>query len=304
MSRWMQMEVFVHTAEQGGLNRAAETLDISTSAASRHLAALERRLGARLFQRTTRQLSMTEAGHHYYQHAREALQQLKEAEASVREMVLRPTGLLRIGASLSFCLEHISPLLPAFMARYPALNVELVVSNRYYDIIENGIDVAIRTRRIENDSSITIRRLARTRRLLAASPGYLERYGMPEHPDALARHRMLIYTLADTPETMMFTNGQDTAQVTVRPVFKSNDGQLIRRAAIDGIGILVQPTYIIHNDLCAGRLRRGLDDWALPQLKINFAFPTRTHLPAKVRVFIDFLAEDFQIKGYDRLWTV
>jgi len=119
----------------------------------------------------------------------------------VREMVLRPTGLLRIGASLSFCLEHISPLLPAFMARYPALNVELVASNRYYDLIENGIDVAIRTRRIENDSSITIRRLAETRRLLAASPDYLACHGIPDHPDALARHRMLIYTLADTPET-------------------------------------------------------------------------------------------------------
>jgi len=304
MSRWMQMEVFIQTAEQGGLNRAAEALGISTSAASRHLAALERRLGARLFQRTTRHLSMTEAGHHYWQHAREALQQLKEAEASVREMVLRPTGLLRIGASLSFCLEHISPLLPAFMARYPALNVELVASNRYYDLIENGIDVAIRTRRIENDSSITIRRLAQTRRLLAASPEYLARHGIPDHPDALARHRVLIYTLADTPETLRFSKGNQTVQVTVRPVFKSNDGQLIRRAAIDGIGILVQPTYIIHKDLCAGRLLRVLDDWDLPHLNVNLAFPTRTHLPAKVRVFIDFLAEDFRAREYDRIWML
>jgi len=304
MGRWTEVEVFIQTADLGALSRAAEALDISTSAASRYLASLERRLGARLFQRTTRSLGLTEAGQRYYSYAREALQQIKEAEASVREVVLRPTGLLRISASLSFCLNHISPLLPAFMERYPDLTVDLAVSNRYYDIIENGVDVAIRTRRIENDSSITIRRLAQTRRLLAASPAYIARYGMPVHPNELVHHRMLVYTLADTPEILNFSRNTERATVTIKPLLQTNDGQIVRTAAIDDLGILMQPTYIIHKDLEAGRLVRVLDDWDLPHLKINLAFPTRVHLPAKVRVFIDFLSEDFRAKDYDRIWRL
>jgi len=304
VGRWKEVEVFLQTADLGALSRAAETLDISTSAASRHLASLERRLGARLFQRTTRSLGLTEAGQRYYGYAREALQQIKEAEASVREVVLRPSGLLRVSASLSFCLNHISPLLPAFLARYPDLTVDLVASNRYYDIIENGVDVAIRTRRVENDSSITIRRIAQTRRLLAASPAYIARYGMPTHPRELVRHQMLVYTLADTPETLNFSRNAEHATVTIKPLLQANDGQIIRVAAMDGLGILMQPTYIIHADLQAGRLVRVLDDWDLPQLKINLAFPTRVHLPAKVRVFIDCLSEDFRAKGYDRIWRL
>jgi DNA-binding transcriptional LysR family regulator len=275
MDRWNEVEVFVHAAELGSLTRAAEQLDISTSAASRHLLALEERLDARLVHRTTRRLHLTEAGEQFFLRARDLLAGMKEAEASVSETAINPTGTLRVTASLSFCLRHLAPLIPEFTRQYPNISVDLVAANRYYDLIDNGIDIAIRTRQFEADSSITIRKLAETRRLLAASPSYLERNGEPQTPADLSRHKFLLYTLADKPyEFRLRKNGLEEV-VPVRPLLSANDGQIIRAAALDGLGILAQPTYIIHDDLRAGRLVRVLDDWDLPRLTMNIAFPTR-----------------------------
>jgi DNA-binding transcriptional LysR family regulator len=229
---------------------------------------------------------------------------MKEAEASISEAARNPIGLLRIQASLSFCLLHLTPLIPEFTERYPRIRLEIVAANRYLDIIENGIDVAVRTRRVEADSQITIRRLAQTRRLLAATPRYLERHGTPEHPEDLGRHRLLLYTLADNWNELRFRRGAETITVPVNGVLNANDGQLIRAAALDGLGILAQPTYIIHGDLAAGRLVRVLDDWDLPRLTMNIAYRTRAFLPAKTRLFIDFLVEDFRRHEFERLWTM
>ena len=264
---------------------------------------LEERLNIRLVHRTTRQLSLTGEGEIFCERCRDILGSMKEAEASVSEAARNPTGLLRVQASLSFCLLHLTPLIPAFTERYPRIRIEIVAANRYHDIIENGIDVAVRTRRVEADTQITIRRLAQTRRLLAASPDYLERHGTPEHPEDLARHRLILYTLADNWNELRFRKGTETITVPVNGALNANDGQLIRSAALDGLGILAQPTYIIHEDLAAGRLVRVLDDWDLPRLTMNIAYPTKAFLPAKTRLFIDFLVEDFRRHDYERLWT-
>ena len=176
-------------------------------------------------------------------------------------------------------------------------------SNRYYDIIENGLDLAIRTRRVEADSSITIRRLGETRRLLAASPEYLAERGVPEHPRELIDHDLILYTLADNWNEFSFRREDDEVVVKVEGAIVANDGQLICQAARDGLGILTQPTYIIQDDLDAGRLVRILDDWDLPRLTMNAAYPSKSFIPVRTRLFIDFLVERFRLNDFESRWT-
>lgn len=303
MDRWTEIELFVQVAETGSLSRAAEALDLSNAAASRHLSALEDRLGARLVERNTRRLYLTDTGREFYNRARTIVADLRDAESAVNATALNPTGTLRITASLSFAMHHIAPLLKDYTLRYPNVQVHLEAANRYMDIIDNNIDVAIRTRESEPDSNITIRRMAETRRIMAASPGYLARHGTPGTLEDLPRHKLLIYTYANNPGELRFSKDERTCTVTVKGLLESNDGQILRAAALDGMGILVQPTYILYEDIVAGRLVPVLDDWDLPRLNINLAYPSRKHLSAKVRTFIDFMAEHFERMGYERKWT-
>jgi DNA-binding transcriptional LysR family regulator len=303
VDRWTEIELFVQVAESGSLSRAAEALALSNAAASRHLAALEARLGARLVERNTRRLYLTETGREFFGRARNILADLKDAEETVNAAALNPTGTLRVTASLSFSVQHVAPLLPEYTRRYPNVSVHVEVANRYFDIIDNNIDVAIRTREFEPDSNVSIRRLGETRRILAASPEYLRSHGRPRELADLQRHQMLIYTHANNPHELRFTRGDEQRVVTVRSLLESNDGQVLRAAALAGMGILVQPTYILHDDLVAGRLVAVLDDWDLPRLTINLAYPSRKHLSAKVRSFIDFMAEHFERMDHTRKWT-
>jgi DNA-binding transcriptional LysR family regulator len=303
MDRWTEIELFVQVAETGSLSRAAEALDLSNAAASRHLSALESRLGARLVERNTRRLYLTDTGQAFFSRAKGILVDLKDAESAVNATALNPTGVLRITASLSFSLHHVAPLLRDYTEAYPNVTVHLEAANRYLDIIDNNIDVAIRTREMEPDSNITIRRLAETRRVLAASPGYFAQHGVPKTLDDLQHHKMLIYTHANNPDELRFTKDGETATITVKGVLDANDGQILRVAALDGLGILVQPSYIVYDDIAAGRLVPVLDDWDLPRLTINLAYPSRKHLSAKVRTFIDFMAAHFLKMDYERKWT-
>ncbi|MCE3272018.1 MAG: bacterial regulatory helix-turn-helix, lysR family protein [Ramlibacter sp.] len=200
-------------------------------------------------------------------------------------------------------MQHIAPLLPEYTRRYPNVTVHVETANRYLDLIDNNIDVAIRTREFEPDSNITIRRLAETRRILAASPGYLGRSGPPRALADLARHALLVYTYANNPHELRFTRDGETTSVAIKGVLESNDGQVLRAAALEGLGILVQPTYILYDDIVAGRLVPVLDAWDLPRLTVNLAYPSRKHLSAKVRTFIDFIAEHFDRMEYERKWT-
>ena len=303
MDRWTEIELFVQVAETGSLSRAAEALDLSNAAASRHLSALEDRLGARLVERNTRRLYLTDTGQEFFSRAKTILSDLKDAESAVNATALNPTGVLRITASLSFSLHHVAPLLREYTQRYPNVTVHVEAANRYLDIIDNNIDVAIRTREIEPDSNITIRRLGETRRILAASPRYFAQYGFPKTLDDLQRHKLLIYTYANNPNELRFTRDGESTPITVKSLLESNDGQILRAAALDGMGILVQPTYILYNDIVAGRLLPVLDDWELPRLTINLAYPSRKHLSAKVRTFIDFMVDHFAKMDYERKWT-
>lgn len=303
MDRWTEMELLVRTADLGSMSRAAQSMGLSNASASRHLASLEKRIGARLLHRSTRSLALTDVGKDFCQNCKIMLDSLRDAEAAASATVLNPTGTLRVTASLSFSVHHISPLLREYTSRYPNVRVHVDVSNRYYDLIDNHIDVAIRTREYEHDSSITIRRLAATRRILAASPGYLDAFGAPRSIEALASRPILLYTYSNNPSELTFQRGGQTHRLNVKGLLESNDGQVLRTAALDGLGIVVQPKYILYDDLVAGRLVSVLDEWDLPRLTINIAFQSRHHMSAKVRTFIDFMVERFERMDYERKWT-
>lgn len=302
MDRFAEMEVLVQVAEQGSITKAAEALSQSVSAVSRSLSALEERLGVRLINRTTRRFSITEEGELFYSYAKSILSELQDAEALVGQVSSAPSGILRITASTSFSILHLMPIIPEFSRLYPRISIELTAHNRYHDIIESGVDLAIRTRRIEADSSITIRRLAETRRRLVASPEYLLEMGEPLHPEELERHRLLIYLLADDPMRLDMRKGNSHSIVNVRPFMTSNEGQLLLRAARANMGIIAQPSYIVQEDLDRGNLVRVLDDWDLPRLTINLAFPTRRHMPARTRLFIEFLVSYFKSNDFEGRW--
>ncbi len=228
---------------------------------------------------------------------------LKDAEAAVIAAPLNPTGVPRISAPLSFSMQHIAPLLRAYTERYPDVTVHVEAANRYLDIIDNNIDVAIRTREFEPDSNITVRRLAATRRILTAAPRYLARHGRPATLEERGRHQLLIYTHAHNPNGLRFTRAGASTTLQVKGRLESNDGQILRAAALDGLGILVQPAYIVYDDMVAGRLVPLLDDGDLPRLTVNLAYPSRKHRSAKVRPFIDFMAGHFTRMNYAQKWT-
>lgn len=303
MDRFTEMALFVAVADRGSLGAAAEALGLSNPAATRYLASLEERLQVRLVERNTRRLYLTSEGQDFLERARHVLAELRDAEAAIHQTTLNPSGVLRVSASLSFAMQLIAPRLPKYHQRYPQVRVHVETANRYLDIIDNGIDVAIRTREYEPDSTITIRRLASTRRILAASPAYLAQKGRPQSPSDLKDYNVLVYVHANHPNELKFSRDGESQTVNVQGVLESNDGQVLRAAALSGLGILVQPSYIVYEDIVAGRLVPVLGDWDLPRLQINIAYPSRKHLSAKVRSFIDFMAEEFAAYDYERKWT-
>jgi DNA-binding transcriptional LysR family regulator len=302
MDRLLQLEVFAKTAELRSLSKAAEMLRMSNAAASRHLSALEERLAVRLIERNTRRLWLTEAGQELLQRCSTLLNELAEAEDAVSDRALSPKGMLRVTSSLSFAIIYLAPMLPAFRTHYPNLNVQIIAANRYPDFIEAGIDVAIRTREQEPDSNIIVRRIGQMRRVLAAAPSYLASRGRPEVPADLARHDTLVYNLANDPYSLRLRKGNAAQTIRIAPTLDSNDGQVIRGAALAGLGILIQPLYIVQGDILAGKLVPVLMDWELPLLTMNIAYQNRVRLPAKIRVFSDFLVNHIRESSAAGIW--
>ena len=303
MDRLAELELLIKIAEAGSIGRAAEAMQISRPVASRMLAALEKRLGTRLVERNTRRVFITDAGQSFVDRTRQVLNELHDAELSLTRKTLDPSGILRVGSSLSFAMHQIAPRLRKFREKYPRLNVILETQNRYGSGPDDHLDIAVRTREFEPDSSLTIRRLATTNRILCAAPGYLARRGSPNTPADLLHHDFLVYTYANRANELPLSRGEQQETVRLRAVLQSNEGQVLRAAALDGLGILVQPNYIVYNDLVSGRLLPLLTSWQLPQLHINMAYRTREHLPAKTRAFIEFMAAEFKANDYQRRWT-
>jgi len=300
---WNQLRLFIQIAETGSMSKAAEALGQSNAAASRYLAELERRLSVRLVERNTRRLWLTESGEAFYARCKSAVTELEEAAAAAAAATSHVAGNLRVTGPLSFCMAHIGPLLPAFRQRYPDVTVDVIAANRYDNIIDSGIDVAFRTRYAEPDSSITVRRLARTSRAIVASPSYLAKFGTPTHPDDLDRHHFLTYLHATYPKDLHFKRDGETITKTIRGVASANEAQILRQAALGGMGMLVQPNYLHYEDVREGSLVRVLSDWILPSMDINIAYPSSSYLPARSRAFIDFVIAHFKVMRFEQKWT-
>lgn len=287
------MAVFARVVEAGSFSRAADALGMSKSAVSKQVARLEDRLGARLLNRTTRQLSLTEAGTAFYSGCRQLVADAESAEAAVSHLAQAPRGTLHVNAPMTFGQQHVAPALPEFMARYPDLGVDLQLNDRTVDLVDEGFDVAIRIGELA-DSSLIAKRLAPFRRLLVAAPDYLDRHGRPEHPHDLKAHACLIYSYLAVGRSWPFRGAEGTIRVPVGGRLEANNGDVLLVAARNGMGIAQLPTFICGDDVRAGRLETVLDAWPdASNTGVYAVYPaSRTVLP-KVRVFIDFLRERF-----------
>jgi DNA-binding transcriptional LysR family regulator len=286
------MRVYVAVVEAGSFVAAADRLDTSSAAVSRHVAALEGHLGARLLNRTTRRLSMTDVGQEFFNRAAAIFADVSEAEAIAGENATKPSGQLHISAPLSFGISKLAQWLPGFVARYPDLKLDIDLSDRLVDLATDGIDVAIRIGRHAASTNVISRRLGSIPLEICASPDYLKRLGTPTSPQELSKHQTMSYSYLSTGDNWTLNNGQGrTETVRVRPSVHANNGDILRELAIDGNGIILQPSFIVEKDIAAGRLMRILADWRFDDLNLYAIYLSRKFLSAKVRVFIDYLGE-------------
>lgn len=293
MDRLRAYEMFAAVAGKGSFVRAAESLDTSPANVTRYVQELEAHLGARLLNRTSRRLSLTEAGQALHERVRAILDEVSEAEALASSSTLSPRGRLRINAPLSFGYRRLSDLWPQFLARYPEIELEVDLIDRVVDLVEEGYDLAIRISR-RGSQALVGRRLASSRNVVCAAPDYIERHGLPRTPQDLARHACIVYSLAAESDVW---NLEDDAgaphAVKVRAVMRSNNGDTCRAAAVAGLGVTWQPTFLVGDDLREGRLVPVLPGFRMVEIDVLAVYPSRRHLSAKVRVMVDFLAEAF-----------
>lgn len=294
MDRLRAYEMFAAVAARGGFARAAEALETSPANVTRYVQELEGRLGVRLLNRTSRRISLTEAGQALYERVRTLLEDADEAEAIASAGALSPRGRLRLNAPLSFGFRRLAELWPRFLARYPDIELEVDLVDRVVDLVEEGYDLAIRISR-RGSQTLVGRKLASSRNVVCASPAYIARHGMPMTPADLTRHACIGYSLAADADTW---NLEDMAgrpeAVRIRAVMHSNNGDTCRAAALSGLGVIWQPTFLIGDDLREGRLVPVLPGYRMPEIDVLAVYPSRRHLSAKVRAMIDFLADEFR----------
>lgn len=284
------MRVFVTVVERNGFSAAADALDMSTASVTRQVAALEKRLGTRLLNRTTRRVGLSSAGSGYYQRAVELLGELAELEAAVGAQALAPAGLLRINAPVSFGIARLGPLLAGYHARHPQVKLDLTLGDRLVDIVEEGYDVALRITR-QPSPSLIARKLAQMPVLLCAAPGYLARAGTPQVPSDLSRHACLTYSYWSGGETWQLQGPGGEATVAVSGGLRANNGEVLREAACSGLGIVLQPQFVVGPALASGALVPVLPQWQVAPIGLYAVYASRSHLAPKVRSFIDYLVE-------------
>ncbi len=289
MDRIRELRVFVAAVEAGSLVKAADRLGTSRAMVSKQLLDLEGRLSARLLNRTTRRQSLTDAGRTYFERAKAILEELDDADSAVGGSTSRPAGTLRVTAPLSLGLLRLAPLWGEFMARYPEVKLDITLSDRVVDVVEEGFDLAVRMGRL-TDSSLVTRKLASERMVMCASPAYLKQEGAPRTIAAVANHPVLAYTYLATGDTWRFERDGIVHEVATRPVMRSNNGDTCRAAALAGRGIILQPSFMVADDLRRRTLVEILPEFRGIELGLHVCYPSRKLLSAKVRVLVDFLA--------------
>ena len=296
-----QIEAFVAVVQAGSYVRAAERRDTSKAVLSRQVLDLEARLGTRLLNRTTRKLSLTETGAVYFERCRQILDDLQDADAAASATTAAARGRLRINAPLTFGNLHLAPLWGEFLKLHPLVELDITLTDRVVDLVEEGFDLAVRIVQAGRlpSSSLVARQLASDRMLLCASPGYLRSAPAITHPDDLARHAAMAYAWWSGGDVWSFTDADGrTASVTIRPRLRTNSGDTCRAAALADQGVIYQPAFLVGPDVRAGRLVALLPGWQGTALDLHAVYPSRAHLSGKVRAMVDFLADSFVQPGW------
>src|SRR5437868_5882983 len=293
MDRFAALQVFSQVVESGSFAKAAARLNLSTSAASRHVAELEAHLQTRLLNRTTRRVSLTESGRAFYERSVQLLADLGEAEQEAARAAVVPRGTIRLTTSVNFGVRHLAPAIAAFVARHPEVRFDVSLSDRIVDLVEEGFDLAIRIGG-PGSENLVARKLGETRLVPCASPEYHASRGAPQVPEDLEAHNCFTYEYVTPRNVWRFrdASGKERA-VRVNGNLHSNNGDLLAEAAARGAGIVFEPAFIVGPDVRAGRLVPLLQDFEPAPVPIYAVYPSRKHLSAKVRLFVDFLLEFF-----------
>ena len=292
MDRFTEMQTFVAVVEAGNFVRVTESLGLSKAAVSRHVGNLEARLGVRLLHRTTRRLALTEEGEVFYARCKQLLSELEESEAEVSSRSGQARGQVRINAPVTFGNLHLAELWCAFREQHPQITLDVTLSDRVVDLVEEGYDLAVRIARLSSSTLIS-RKLSSTRMVLCASPEYLTRRGKPTHPSDLAHHAVWAYSYFAPGDEWPFDGPDGPVTARIRPVVRTNSGDTCRVGALQHQAIVLQPSFIVGPDLDAGRLVEVMPEYRSIELGVYALYPTRKHVSPKVRLLIDFLVTAF-----------
>ena len=301
MDTFSAIPVFVAVVENASFSRAALRLGTSKSAVSKRISQLEHKLGVQLLHRTTRRLSLTEAGERYFEYALKAYVAAGEGVDSVTQLQGNPKGQLKVNCPMSFGRLHIAPLITDFLNKYPDIEMNMVMDDRIVDLVDGGFDFAIRAGNLQ-DSTLVARRLAPCRSVICASPEYLKKNGIPVRPEVLLEHNCLNFTYFSGGSEWTFLGDSGPVNVRVKGNYQVNNSEALQAAVLAGLGIAKIPTFIVGGDITSGKLQPLLTEYTLPLQTFYAVFPERRHLPAKVRVFLDFIIE--RLGGDQPYWDV
>ena len=300
MNLFSNIELFTKTIEAGSFSELGRQLHMAPSSISRQINSLEKELGVRLIQRTTRKISLTEAGQIYYERVSKILGDLDDAQQAISQLQAKPKGILRINAAIPFGERKLVPVIPDFLSRYPELRIDLTLEDRAIDLVEARVDLAIRIGKLD-DSSIVARKLADNKFVVCGSKQYFATHGQPHVPEDLLHHNCIINKNVYNSNTWQFRKDNSMQNIAISGNFQSNTGGAVYRATMSHLGIAVLPTWFIGEDVKQGLLQTVLEDYevslpALTQSGIFALYPAGQYLPPKVRVFIDYLIEMLNLK--------
>lgn len=293
MDRYTALQVFRHVAELGSFAEAGRKLGLSPAAISKNVAELEASVGARLINRTTRRMALTDEGKLYLEHVVRGLDALKDADAALSPVRQTPGGTLRVAAPMTVTLMRLSSVIPEFLSRYPDLKLDLHLDDRRVDIVREGFDLAIRGSDKLEDSSLIARKLAIMPHVVCAAPAYFEAHGEPLEPADLKSHNCVRFSLSGHADLWEFRNGNRTEKVAVKARYSVTSSLAVRDALRAGFGLSLIPRPYVEDDLKSGRLQRVLSDWETVETTLYAIYPSRQHVAPKIRAFLDFLAETF-----------
>jgi DNA-binding transcriptional LysR family regulator len=299
MNRLAAMDAFLRVIETGSFTGAARQLRIGQPAVSKLIARLEDHVGVKLLLRSTQGLKPTEAGENFYEHAKRSMEEAEEAVSKARGVGAALTGRLRISGAVTFARLHIVPRLPRFMALHPALDVEVFLDDGNVDLVEAGIDVALRMGDLQ-DSSLTARRIGRRPRIVVAAPSYFDGTGEPQTPADLMNHEAVIYDQRGGGTVWSFTQGASEHIVTIKGRMRSNAAEAVREAVFAGMGLAVASEWMFGRELATGRVRRVLADWELPPVDLWVVFPSGRNASMKARAFANFIEQDMRADFGDK----